>query len=76
MTKKFITTLIRSRLEYAPLVWSPNLKKHIRKLERIQRATSKLLSNLRELSYKEKLKALKLTSLEPKEEKRRFNSSV
>ncbi len=42
MVKKLITTMIRPRLEYAALVWSPRLKKEIRKLERIQRAETKL----------------------------------
>ncbi len=35
MVKKLITSIIRSRLEYAAVVWSPRLKKDIRKLKRI-----------------------------------------
>ena len=69
MTRKLITSLIRPRLEYAALVWSPNLKKHIRKLERIQRAASKLPPNLRNQSYEERLRALNLTTLEQRRER-------
>ncbi len=36
MVKKLIASIIRPRLEYAAVVWSPRLKKDIRKLERIQ----------------------------------------
>ncbi len=41
MVKKLITSMIWPRLKYAALVWSPRLKKEIRKLERIQRAATK-----------------------------------
>ncbi len=37
MMRKLITTMIRPKLEYAEVVWSPHKKKHIQKLERIQR---------------------------------------
>ncbi len=37
MVKKLIASMIRPRLEYAALVWSPNLKREIRTVERIQR---------------------------------------
>ena len=69
MIKKLITTLIRPRLEYTALVWSPHLKKHIRKLERIQRTATTLPLSLRNLSYKERLKALNLTTLEQRRER-------
>ena len=69
MIKKIITTLIRPRLEYAALVWSPNLKKHIRKVESIQRAASKIPLGLRELSYEERLEALNLITLEQRRER-------
>ncbi len=40
--KKLITSMIRPSLEYAALVWSPKLKKEIKKVERVQRAATKL----------------------------------
>ena len=36
--KKLITSLMRSKLEYAAVIWSPHKKKVVKKLERIQRA--------------------------------------
>ena len=36
MMKKILTSMIRPILEYAAVVWSPNAKKDIRKLEKIQ----------------------------------------
>ena len=35
MMKILISSLIRPRLEYAAVVWSPQTKKNIRKLERV-----------------------------------------
>ncbi len=67
MVKKLITSTIRPRLEYAALVWSPRLKKEIRKLERIQRAATKLPGTLRDHTYEERLERLGLTTLERKE---------
>merc|ERR1712035_22744 len=67
--RKLIMSLIWPRLEYAALLWSPNLKKHIRKLERIERAASKLPPNLRNHSYEERLRALNLTTLEQRRER-------
>ena len=42
MMRKIITSMIRPRLEYAAVIWSPHEKKHIRKLERVQRAATKM----------------------------------
>ena len=41
--KKFITSLIRPKLEYAAVIWSSYKKKDIKKLERMQRAATKWL---------------------------------
>ncbi len=37
MMKKIIATMIRPKLEHVEAVWSPHKKKHLKKLERIQR---------------------------------------
>ena len=50
MLKKILTSMIRLRLEYAAVVWSPNAKQDIRKLERVQRVTTKMVPELRELT--------------------------
>ena len=61
-TKKLLyTTWVRSRLEYASVVWSPFTKKNIVKLEQIQRrATRLILGN--QLSEHERLDKLNLLS--------------
>ena len=61
---KIIETIVRPKLEYAQVVWAPHLKKHIRKIERVQRAATKLVPNLQDKDYQERLQALKLPSLE------------
>ncbi len=60
---KILTTLIRPKLEYAEVVWSPCKKKHTNKLERIQRLGTKMVPELKDLSYKERLKEIQLTKL-------------
>ena len=64
MMRKLICSMIRPRLEYAATVWSPHTKKNIRKLERVQRAATKLVPELRDLTYEERLKELALPTLE------------
>lgn len=63
MMRRLITTMIRPKLEYAEVVWSPH-KKHIKKLERIQRMASKMVPELEGLIYEERLKEMNLTTLE------------
>jgi len=72
MMKKIITTMIRPKLEYAEIVWSPHKKKHVKKLERIQRIATKMVPELEELTYEERLKEMELPTLEKRREKR-FN---
>ena len=69
MTKKLIASMIRPRLEYAALVWSPHLKKEIRKVERIQRAATKLPETLSNNTYEERLEKLGLMTSETRRER-------
>lgn len=46
MMRKLIVTMNHPNLEYVALVWWPSLEKHIRKLERIQRAVTKMIPAL------------------------------
>ncbi len=69
MIRKLIVTLICPRLEYAGVAWSPSLKKHIRKLERIQRVATKMARNLSDLPYEVGLRRLKLQILENRKER-------
>ena len=57
-------SLVRPHLEYASQVWSPYLKKHQIALENVRRRATKLIKNLSQLSYKERLLQLGLPSLE------------
>ena len=68
MINKLIMSLIRQKLEYASMIWSPHKKKDIRKHERIQRAATKMAPNLKDLPYEEILSRLKLPTLENRRE--------
>ncbi len=60
--------LVRPHLEYAIQANGPFLKKDIYHLERIQRAATRWVKGLRDLSYEERLKELKLQALEKKKD--------
>ena len=60
---KLYTALVRPHLEYAQCVWSPNLKRHQDNLERVQERATKLVDHMNGIEYKERLKALNLSTL-------------
>ena len=70
LIKKVIESILRPKLEYAQVVWAPHLKKHIRKLERVQRAATKLVPGLQDMEYQERLRILNLLSLEERRRRR------
>ena len=57
-------SLVRPHLEYASPVWSPTTKEDIKRIESIQRRATKIVPELSQLSYTERLVALKLPTLE------------
>ena len=57
-------SIVRPLLEYATCVWSPYLKKDIRKLESVQRRATKLVKNICHLNYEDRLRSLGLPTLE------------
>ena len=64
MMKKLIVTMIRPRLEYAVVFWSPSTKRDKGRLERVQRAATKLPPTLADKPYEERLKTLDLCTME------------
>ena len=69
MIRKIILTMIRPKIEYAEVIWSPHKKKHVLKLERIQRIATKMVSDLEDLPYEERLKEMHLTTLKERRER-------
>ena len=57
-------SMVRPIVEYANPVWAPYLKQDIKTIEDVQRHFTKKICGLKERSYHERLKILKLPSLE------------
>jgi len=55
--------LVRSHLEYANSVWYPKRKTDVSKLERVQKRATKLISELSNKPYRERLKILHLPTV-------------
>ncbi|CAL4252811.1 unnamed protein product, partial [Meganyctiphanes norvegica] len=58
------TSLVRPLIEYCVQVWSPYKKKYIKLLEGVQRRATRLVPQLKKLTYEERLTKLRLTKLE------------
>ena len=60
---KLYKSLVRPVLEYCIPVWSPYLQKESDALEKIQRRATKMIKDIKHLSYEERLSVLGLTTL-------------
>ena len=57
-------TLVRPHVEYCSCAWNPSYKKDKELLEKIQHRFTKMIINMREKTYEERLKLLGLWTLE------------
>ena len=62
-------TMVRPHLEYGSVIWSPHLKKDMDVIERVQRRATKLVPEIRHLSYEDRLRALDLPTLKFRRER-------
>ena len=60
---KLFKAMVRPHLEYGNVVWRPHLKLHQQAIETIQKRATKLIRNIKDLPYSERLKDLNLPSL-------------
>ena len=56
-------SMVRSHFDYAVSVWDPYKIKHISDIEDVQRRATKLIPEIKNLSYPERLRKLKLPTL-------------
>lgn len=61
--KQLYVALVCPHLEFANQVWSPYLVKGVEALEKVQQRATRILPNMKHLTYEEKLLAMNLPSL-------------
>ena len=65
-------TLVRPHLKYANVVWGPHYKGDQQLMEKVQRRATKMIPNLRNLSYGFKTSPLKYAIFAPQETTQRY----
>jgi hypothetical protein len=60
---KMFIGLVRPHLEFGNVVWSPKLEKDKHLVESVQRRATKIIPGLKNKTYEERLKHMKLPSL-------------
>ena len=68
-------SLVRPILEYASSIWNPYKTKNIEAIENVQRRATKMLPDMKDLTYEERLRKLKLLSLRNRRHDRNFQDS-
>ena len=58
------SSLVRSQLEYGNVIWGPHYKTDSIAVEKVQRRATKLIQSIKNLSYEQRLRHLKLPSLQ------------
>ena len=61
--KKLFTSLVRPQLEFGNVAWSPRLEKDRNLIEGVQRRATKLVPEIKDLEYEERLRKMDLPSL-------------
>ena len=61
--KPLYLALVRAHLEYGNVIWSPSPKGDIAQLENIHRRATKLIPEITDMTYQEKMAFLGLPSL-------------
>ena len=64
MFRQLFIAIVRPHLEYGAPIWNPHTKKMINVIENVQRRASRMIPGLGKLSYKDRLKAIKLPTLQ------------
>ena len=55
--------MVRSHFDYAMVIWNPHTVKYIESIEGVQRRATKMVPEIKNLSYPERLKHLKLPAM-------------
>ena len=66
---KLYKSLVRPHLDYAMQVWSPYMEKDKKIIEKVQARATKLILNLKDLPYEDRLNRLNLTTLEKRRQR-------
>ena len=61
--RQLFTAIVRPHLEFANVVWSPRYKREEEMIEKVQERATKCIPGMKNLSYEDRLKVMKLPSL-------------